>query len=80
MFSAGVSWLDAMEKSRAWAARLAGPAEVTQSPCPCQALGTGEGSYIPAAMDLQNSPGDVVCGHQQHQLVLAAEVEARGEE
>lgn len=46
-----------------------------ESPCcPCQALGTGEGPFsTPAAMDLWDSPGDVVWGHQQHSLVFSAE-------
>lgn len=74
MFSAGFSWLDAMEESRARPAWLAGPAKVTRPRCPCQALGTGEGPFSnPAAMDLWDSPGDVVWGHQQHPLVFAAD-------
>lgn len=55
-------------------ASMAGPASVTQPCCPCQALGTGEGSFsTPAAVDPQNSPGDVVWGHQQHPLVFTAD-------
>lgn len=47
--------------------------QVTQLHHPCQALGTGEGSFpIPAAMDLWDSPGDVIWGHPQHPLVFAA--------
>lgn len=47
--------------------------QVTQPRCPCQALGTAEGSFpIPAAMDLWDFPGDVIWGHPQNPLLFTA--------